>query len=188
MKEGFDLFVSRFSQPNSTQPITLQFFSKFALPWIYQWRFEFVKNPNPAFPPTLVRQGSIKWWDSYNASNAYPAQVQFWFTKNQHFLAPSQKESALFLQQKSNTAALLASAHDKDAYIKQLEDTLSQLHVKSSISSESEKSKMKKPKEKAKEKRKKKEKAKKKKKYISSSSSTTTSDDAQTDEDYGNLE
>ena len=166
VKEGFDLFVSKFSQPNSTQPITLQFFSRFALPWIFQWRFEFAKSPNPIFPPTLVRQGSIKWWDAYNASNAHPAQVQFWFAKNQQFLAPSQKETAQFLLQKSSTAAALASAPTKDEYIKQLEDTLSQLNVQSSGSS---------VKKSKRDKGKQKKKQKKKKRHVSSSSSDSTS-------------
>ncbi|KAL3533407.1 hypothetical protein ACH5RR_006928 [Cinchona calisaya] len=178
--EGFKFFKSKFSQPNSTMPMTLHFFSKFALPWIFQWRFEFVKNNNQAFPPLLVRQGSIKWWDAYDAGAAHKTQIQNWFSKNPQFLLPLDRETTQFLQQRSTNAILLATAKNKDAYIKQLEDTLSQ--IKEGTSSSSDKKEV--SSKKKTEKKSKKKISKKKKQVSSSSSDSSSAASISTEEDF----
>ena len=110
---------------NNYIPISLHFFSIFSVAWVYQWKYEYVQQTQ--LPPLLVRQGYSKWWSTFNKNFIQPANIQGWFQKNPRSIKPGDNQTSQFLQQKSISAAKLASITDKQEYIKQLKDILLQL-------------------------------------------------------------
>ena len=50
--------------------VSLHFFSKFSLAWIFTWQHQFRKDQSSKLLPVLGKQLSVKWWDNFNATHA----------------------------------------------------------------------------------------------------------------------
>jgi len=78
---------------------------------------------NEQFPP-LQWHAFIKWWTQFDTSKAAPDQVKIWFEGHPEFLKPTDPETSLFLNQKSQLAAFLASSMSKESLAKNLKEVL----------------------------------------------------------------
>ncbi|KAH1127875.1 hypothetical protein GYH30_016439 [Glycine max] len=78
---------------------------------------------NKQYPP-LQRHAFVKWWSQFDTSKAAPDQVKNWFQSNPEFLKPADPETSLFLNQKSQLAAFLASSKSKEILAHNLKEVL----------------------------------------------------------------
>ncbi|KAL5177152.1 hypothetical protein HKD37_08G022961 [Glycine soja] len=78
---------------------------------------------NKQYPP-LQRHAFVKWWSQFDTSKAAPDQVKNWFQSNPEFLKPADPETSLFLNQKSQLAAFLASSKSKESLAQNLKEVL----------------------------------------------------------------
>ena len=118
--EGFNLFSKKFSCNNKL----LSFSSKFGVPWILAWTFQINNQENHI--PLLVRQFRVKWWDTFNVSQANSEAISK-FLNSKVWYPAKDPQHLEFLTQKSKIQALLAAASSKEDYVKLLEDVKSQL-------------------------------------------------------------
>ena len=86
----------------------------------FSWQYRYGKTKgNKQFPP-LQWHAFIKWWTQFDTSKATPNQVKIWFEGHPEFLKPADLETSLFLNQKSQLAAFLASSKSKENLAKNL--------------------------------------------------------------------
>ena len=100
------------------------YFSNFALSWIFSWQYRYRKTENNKQYPPLQRHAFVKWWSQFDTSKAAPDQVKNWFQSNPEFLKPADPETSLFLNQKSQLAAFLASSKSKESLAQNLKEVL----------------------------------------------------------------
>ncbi|KAH1210120.1 hypothetical protein GmHk_15G044496 [Glycine max] len=72
--------------------------------------------------PPLQRHAFVKWWSQFDTSKAAPEQVKNWFQSNPKFLKPADPETSLFLNQKSQLAAFMASSKSKESLAQNLKE------------------------------------------------------------------
>ncbi|KAH1238679.1 hypothetical protein GmHk_08G023292 [Glycine max] len=101
-----------------------EYFSSFALSWIFSWQYRYGKTENNKQYPPLQRHAFVKWWSQFDTSKAAPDQVKNWFQSNPEFLKPADPETSLFLNQKSQLAAFLASSKSKESLAQNLKEVL----------------------------------------------------------------
>ncbi|KAL5148920.1 polyprotein [Glycine soja] len=113
-----------FNSKESRIPTDLKYFSSFALSWIFSWQYRYGKTKNSKQYPPLQRHAFVKWWSQFDTLKAAPEQVKNWFQSNPEFLKPADPETSLFLNQKSQLAAFLASSKSKESLAQNLKEVL----------------------------------------------------------------
>ncbi|KAL5159038.1 polyprotein [Glycine soja] len=124
VQQGFEQFNKLYNSKESRIPADLKYFSSFALSWIFSWQYIYGKTENNKQYPPLQRHAFVKWWSQFDTSKAAPDQVKNWFQSNPEFLKPADPETSLFLNQKSQLAAFLASAKSKESLAQNLKEVL----------------------------------------------------------------
>ncbi|KAH1233233.1 hypothetical protein GmHk_09G025725 [Glycine max] len=124
VQQGFQQFTKLFNSKESRIPADLKYFSSFALSWIFSWQYRYGKTENIKQYPPLQRHAFVKWWSQFDTSKAAPEQVKNWFQSNPEFLKPTDPETSLFLNQKSQLAAFLASSKSKESLAQNLKEVL----------------------------------------------------------------
>ncbi|KAL2999044.1 hypothetical protein AAZX31_09G136600 [Glycine max] len=124
VQQGFQQFSKLFNSKESRIPTDLKYFSSFAMSWIFSWQYRYGKTENSKQYPPLQRHAFVKWWSQFDTSNAAPEQVKNWFQSNPEFLKPADPETSLFLNQKSQLAAFLASSKSKESLAQNLKEVL----------------------------------------------------------------
>ncbi|KAG4965668.1 hypothetical protein JHK84_040275 [Glycine max] len=114
VQQGFEQFNNLYNSKESRIPADLKYFSSFALSWIFSWKYRYGKT----------RHAFVKWWSQFDTSKAAPDQVKNWFQSNPEFLKPADPETSLFLNQKSQLAAFLASSKSKESLAQNLKEVL----------------------------------------------------------------
>ncbi|KAG5059726.1 hypothetical protein JHK87_000755 [Glycine soja] len=115
VQQGFQQFNKLYNSKESRIPADLKYFSSFSLSWIFSWQYRYGKTENSKQYPPLQRHAFVKWWSQFDTSKAAPEQVKNWFQSNPEFLKPVDPETSLFLNQKSQLAAFLASSKSKES-------------------------------------------------------------------------
>ncbi|KAL5179503.1 polyprotein [Glycine soja] len=115
VQQGFQQFNKLYNSKESRIPADLKYFSSFSLSWIFSWQYRYGKTENSKQYPPLQRHAFVKWWSQFDTSKAAPEQVKNWFQSNPEFLKPADPETSLFLNQKSQLAAFLASSKSKES-------------------------------------------------------------------------
>jgi len=87
----------------------------------------------------LQRHAFVKWGTQFDTSKAAPNQVKNWFQAHPEFLKPADLETSLFLNQKSQLAAFLASSKSKESLAKNLKEVLQLLQQEEEEGSSSKK-------------------------------------------------
>ena len=108
-------FLKKISCNNNLLP----FSSKFNVPWIIAWTFQINTQENKV--PSLVRQFRVKWWDTFNISQANTEAIPKFLTSKVWYPAKDPQHLE-FLTQLSKIQALLAATSSKEDYVKLLED------------------------------------------------------------------
>ena len=103
------------------------YFSNFALSWIFSWQYRYGKTENNKQYPPLQRHAFVKWWTQFDTSKAAPDQVKNWFQSHPELLKPAEPKTSLFLNQKSQLAAFLASSKSKESLAKNLKEVFQML-------------------------------------------------------------
>ncbi|KAG4963172.1 hypothetical protein JHK82_039843 [Glycine max] len=101
--------------------------SKFKHSWLIYFKnntYRYGKTENNKQYPPLQRHAFVKWWSQFDTSKAAPDQVKNWFQSNPEFLKPADPETSLFLNQKSQLAAFLASSKSKESLAQNLKEVL----------------------------------------------------------------
>ncbi|KAL5127898.1 polyprotein [Glycine soja] len=124
VQQGFQQFTKLFNSKESRIPADLKYFSSFALSWIFSWQYRYGKTENNKQYPPLQRHAFVKWWPQFDTSKAAPEQVKNWFQSNPEFLKPGDPETSLFLNQKSQLSAFLASSKSKESLAQNLKEVL----------------------------------------------------------------
>ncbi|KAL5137741.1 hypothetical protein HKD37_10G028067 [Glycine soja] len=124
VQQGFQQFNKLYNSKESRIPTDLKYFSSFALSWIFSWQYRYGKTENSKQYPPLQRHAFVKWWSQFDTSKAAPDQVKNWFQSNPEFLKPADPETSLFLNQKSQLAAFLASSKSKESLAQNLKEVL----------------------------------------------------------------
>ncbi|KAH1189767.1 hypothetical protein GmHk_20G057478 [Glycine max] len=124
VQQGFEQFNKLYNSKESRIPTDLKYFSSFALSWIFSWQYRYGKTENNKQYPPLQRHAFVKWWSQFDTSKAAPDQVKNWFQSNPEFLKPADPETSLFLNQKSQLAAFLASSKSKESLAQNLKEVL----------------------------------------------------------------
>uniref|UniRef100_A0A0R0EG68 Reverse transcriptase domain-containing protein n=1 Tax=Glycine max TaxID=3847 RepID=A0A0R0EG68_SOYBN len=124
VQQGFQQFTKLFNSKESRIPADLKYFSSFALSQIFSWQYRYGKTENSKQYPPLQRHAFVKWWSQFDTSKAAPEQVKNWFQSNPEFLKPADPETSLFLNQKSQLAAFLASSKSKESLAQNLKEVL----------------------------------------------------------------
>ncbi|KAH1162250.1 hypothetical protein GYH30_000938 [Glycine max] len=124
VQQGFEQFNKLYNSKESRIPADLKYFSSFALSWIFSWQYRYGKTENNKQYPPLQRHAFVKWWSQFDTSKAAPDQVKNWFQSNPEFLKPADPETSLFLNQKSQLAAFLASSKSKESLAQNLKEVL----------------------------------------------------------------
>ena len=124
VQQGFQQFNKLYNSKESRIPADLKYFSSFALSWIFSWQYRYGKTENNKQYPPLQRHAFVKWWSQFDTSKAAPDQVKNWFQSNPEFLKPADPETSLFLNQKSQLAAFLASSKSKESLAQNLKEVL----------------------------------------------------------------
>ncbi|KAH1262561.1 polyprotein [Glycine max] len=124
VQQGFQQFNRLYNSKESRIPVDLKYFSSFALSWIFSWQYRYGKTENNKQYPPLQRHAFVKWWSQFDTSKAAPDQVKNWFQSNPEFLKPADPETSLFLNQKSQLAAFLASSKSKESLAQNLKEVL----------------------------------------------------------------
>ncbi|KAH1221794.1 hypothetical protein GmHk_12G035129 [Glycine max] len=124
VQQGFQQFNKLYNSKESRILADLKYFSSFALSWIFSWQYRYGKTENSKQYPPLQRHAFVKWWSQFDTSKAAPDQVKNWFQSNPEFLKPADPETSLFLNQKSQLAAFLASSKSKESLAKNLKEVL----------------------------------------------------------------
>ncbi|KAH1262177.1 polyprotein [Glycine max] len=124
VQQGFQQFNKLYNSKESRIPAYLKYFSSFALSWIFSWQYRYGKTENSKQYPPLQRHAFVKWWSQFDTSKAAPDQVKNWFQSNPEFLKPADPETSLFLNQKSQLAAFLASSKSKESLAQNLKEVL----------------------------------------------------------------
>ncbi|KAL5159220.1 polyprotein [Glycine soja] len=118
VQQGFEQFNKLYNSKESRIPADLKYFSSFALSWIFSWQYRYGKTENNKQYPPLQRHAFVKWWSQFDTSKAAPDQ------SNPEFLKPADPETSLFLNQKSQLAAFLASSKSKESLAQNLKEVL----------------------------------------------------------------
>ena len=124
VQQGFQQFNRLFNNQESRIPADLMYFSSFALSWIFSWQYRYGKTENNKQYPPLQRHAFVKWWTQFDTSKAAPDKVKNWFQSHPEFLKPANPETSLFLNQKSQLAAFLASSKSKESLAQNLKEVL----------------------------------------------------------------
>jgi len=124
VQQGFQQFTKLFNSKESRISADLKYFSSFALSWIFSWQYRYGKTENNKQYPPLQIHAFVKWWSQFDTSKAAPEQVKNWFQSNPEFLKPADPETSLFLNQKSQLAAFLASSKSKESLAQNLKEVL----------------------------------------------------------------
>ncbi|KAL5131558.1 polyprotein [Glycine soja] len=124
VQQGFQQFNKLYNSKESRILADLKYFSSFALSWIFSWQYRYGKTENSKQYPPLQRHAFVKWWSQFDTSKAAPDQVKNWFQSNPEFLKPADPETSLFLNQKSQLAAFLASSKSKESLAQNLKEVL----------------------------------------------------------------
>ncbi|KAH1210398.1 hypothetical protein GmHk_15G044720 [Glycine max] len=124
VQQGFQQFNKLYNSKESRIPADLKYFSSFALSWIFSWQYRYGKTENSKQYPPLQRHAFVKWWSQFDTSKAAPDQVNNWFQSNPEFLKPADQETSLFLNQKSQLAAFLASSKSKESLAQNFKEVL----------------------------------------------------------------
>ncbi|KAL5179922.1 putative Polyprotein CP [Glycine soja] len=124
VQQRFQQFNKLYNSKESRIPADLKYFSSFALSWIFSWQYRYGKTENSKQYPPLQRHAFVKWWSQFDTSKAAPDQVKNWFQSNPEFLKPADPETSLFLNQKSQLAAFLASSKSKESLAQNLKEVL----------------------------------------------------------------
>jgi len=124
VQQGFQQFNKLFNSKESRIPTDLKYFSSFALSWIFSWQYIYGKTENSKLYPPLQRHAFVKWWSQFDTSKAAPDQVKNWFQSNPEFLKPVDPETSLFLNQKSQLPAFLASSKSKESLAQNFKEVL----------------------------------------------------------------
>ena len=74
--------------------------------------------------PSLQRHAFVKWWTQFDVSKVELEQVRLWFKAHPELLKAADPKTSLFLNQKSQLAAFLASARSKESLAKNLKEFL----------------------------------------------------------------
>ncbi|KAL5180143.1 hypothetical protein HKD37_01G001326 [Glycine soja] len=78
--------------------------------------------------PSFQCHAFVKWWNQFDSSKVEPDQVKLWFKSHPELLKAADPEILLFLNQKSQLAAFLASSNSKENLTKNLKEVLQLLH------------------------------------------------------------
>ncbi|KAG4957355.1 hypothetical protein JHK85_043735 [Glycine max] len=89
--------------------------------WFLQWRYFF--GPIPKIFPEQHDE-FVKWWNQFDTSKAQPDKVKIRFKAHLEFLKAPDPETSLFLNQKSQLAAFLATSNSKEHLMKKLKEVL----------------------------------------------------------------
>ncbi|KAJ9176922.1 hypothetical protein P3X46_012183 [Hevea brasiliensis] len=140
ISESLNLFKTHYkpSPKEKRFPPLLLFSSKFFLPWVLIWFFEF--RPQDGLN-TIIRRFKVKWWDSFNIPETITNQgVKTWLKgKNLLPQTPIQNFSnQLFLAQRSHAMARLAGAKNDEEYFAIMEQLLQNRTNSSAANSDSE--------------------------------------------------
>ncbi|RDY13138.1 hypothetical protein CR513_01981, partial [Mucuna pruriens] len=137
VQQGFAQFIKLYNSEESRILANLKYFSIFALAWIFSWQYRYNKTENSKHFPSLQRHFFVKWWNQFDASKAGLDKVKIWFNSNLEFLKPADPETSIFLNQKSQLAALLAGSKSREHLTKNLEEILKLLHSQEEAESSS---------------------------------------------------
>ena len=107
--------------------------------WIFSWQYRYSKTENNKQFPSLQRHAFVKWWNQFDTSKAQPAKVKIWFKVHLAFLKAPDPETSLFLNQKSQLAAVLVGSNSKEHLTKNLKEVLQLLQSQEEGSSSSKK-------------------------------------------------
>uniref|UniRef100_A0A0R0F1B8 Reverse transcriptase/retrotransposon-derived protein RNase H-like domain-containing protein n=1 Tax=Glycine max TaxID=3847 RepID=A0A0R0F1B8_SOYBN len=124
VQQGFQQFNKLYNSKESRIPADLKYFSSFVLSWIFSWQYRYGKTENSKQYPPLQRHAFVKWWSQFDTSKTAPDQVKNWFQSNPEFLKPADPKTSLFLNQKSQLAAFLASSKSKESLAQNLKEVL----------------------------------------------------------------
>ncbi|RDY12614.1 hypothetical protein CR513_02550, partial [Mucuna pruriens] len=137
IQQGFAQFTKLYNFEESRIPTDLKHFSSFALAWIFSWQYRYSKTENNKHFPILQRHFFVKWWNQFDASKEEPDKVKIWFKSNPEFLKPTDLDTSLFLNQKSQLAAFLARSKSKKHLTNNLKEVLKMLHSQEEAESSS---------------------------------------------------
>lgn len=122
---GFEYFSKKINLSDDPHPADLHFFSKFGLAWVFKWQYKYGESRFPNNSPMLQRLPSVKWWPKFEGSERVsPGLIRKWFAKNPKFLLAEDKETCIFLNQKSKIQSCLASSTNKKDLAQQLNNIL----------------------------------------------------------------
>ena len=107
--------------------------------WIFSWQYRYRKTENNKQFPSLQRHAFVKWWNQFDTSKAEPDKVKIWFKAHPEFLKAADQETSLFLNQKSQLAAVLVGSNSKEHLTKNLKEVLQLLQSQEEGSSSSKK-------------------------------------------------
>ena len=138
--EGFNQFKTRFGNETPFH-VSLHFFSKFSLAWIFAWQHQFRKDQSSKLLPVLGKQLSVKWWDNFDATHANAQGVSSWFKKNPKALKLADPETSQFLNRKAQIAAAIAASANDETLAQNLHQILGLLQTDSEGSSSKGKTK-----------------------------------------------
>ena len=116
VQESYTTFKTfyRPTPKESKFPKLLLFCSKFYLPWICAWHYEWSK---PKDVVILTRRFQVKWWDTFTIPPSLSnSSIETWLRKNNHSAHPSLQPHNTFLAQKSHLQSRLAGAKTQEEY------------------------------------------------------------------------
>jgi len=124
VQQGFAQFNKHFNSQESKILADLKYFSSFTLSWIFSWQYRYSKTENNKQFPSLQHDEFVKWWNQFDTSKAQPDKVKIRFKAHLEFLKAPDPETSLFLNQKSQLAAFLATSNSKEHLMKKLKEVL----------------------------------------------------------------
>ena len=134
VQESYNTFKT-FYKPTPKEskfPTLLLFCSKFYLPWICAWHYEWTR---PKGIVILTRRFQVKWWDTFTIpASLSNSSIETWLRKNNHSAHPSLQPHNTFLAQKSQLQSRLAGAKTQEEYF-QLMEKFVQEHQSTTASS-----------------------------------------------------
>lgn len=118
--EGFNHFRNHYKPTEAEEkfPMLFLFCSKFWIPWICVWYYEYQSQNNMII---LTRKYKVRWWDSFKCSDkSSKTAVQEWLQK----AGKIEQKPTSFLFEKAQAQALLTAAKTKKEYYETLEEIL----------------------------------------------------------------
>ena len=129
VQKGYKLFKKNFrgTEGEKKFPPMLMFCSKFFVPWVCLWYFDYNDQNTHVI---LIRKYKVKWWDCFTAENkSFEFTVMLWLSlNNRHGIKEpphlQDQSQSLFLTQKAHASALLATAKSKKEYFEVMKKLL----------------------------------------------------------------